>query len=156
MTFEGEIVVRAPLAAVWEFFTQVDKVARCVPGCQSVEPIDAGRYKVVITETLGIFRVSFTTEAQIESMQQGESITASVIGNDRKLGSGFRQTLQSTFAALGPAETRVRFTTDVQFSGKIAGLGYGIIIRKADDALVKFGQNVRAQLEAAPTAPPQV
>jgi carbon monoxide dehydrogenase subunit G len=150
MKFEGQILVKAPHAKVWEFFTQIDKVARCIPGCESVEAIDSERYKVVIVETLGIFKVSFTTEARIEEMDQGKSIKAAVTGNDRKLGSGFRQTLEASFTQMGPEETKVDLLTEVQFMGKIAGLGFGVLKRKADEALVKFGKAVRAQLEAAP------
>jgi carbon monoxide dehydrogenase subunit G len=118
-----------------------------------VEPIDGERYKVVIVETLGIFRVSFTTEARIEEVNEGVSIKAAVTGNDRKLGSGFKQTLEAVFAQPGPLETQVGLTTEVQFMGKIAGLGYGILKRKADEALVKFGNAVRAELEGPADIP---
>ena len=147
MKFEGQILIRAPQPKVWEFFTQIDRVARCIPGCQSVESIMGDRYRAVIVETLGIFRVSFATEVKIEAMNEGISINASVIGSDRKLGSGFRQTLQAMFTQSNAIETRVDLSTEVHFMGKIAGLGYGILKRKADEAMVKFGEAVRAELE---------
>jgi carbon monoxide dehydrogenase subunit G len=154
MQFEGHILIRAPLANVWEFFTQIDRIARCIPGCQSVEALDADRYRVVIAEKLGIFRVTFTTEAKIEEVNPRVSIKAGVTGDDRKLGSRFRQTLQAVFTETNSSETSVDLRTEVQFMGKIAGLGYGILKRKADEALVKFGEAVRLELEGRPTQPP--
>ena len=46
MTFEGDISVRAPHRKVWDFFQSVDELARCIPGCQSVEQVDDTHYRI--------------------------------------------------------------------------------------------------------------
>jgi len=149
MTFEGDIVVHAPHRKVWDFFQSVDELARSIPGCQSVERIDAEHYRAMMVEKLGIFRVSFAMDVAVEEIRDGEFIRVKMKGIDSKLGSSFQQTLKADFIETGPADTRVHYVTDVQFLGKIASLGHSIIKRKVDEAMRKFGNDVSARLETA-------
>ena len=40
MKVQEQFVVPRPATAVWEFFEQLDRVARCVPGVENVTVVD--------------------------------------------------------------------------------------------------------------------
>jgi carbon monoxide dehydrogenase subunit G len=147
MQFQGQLSIKAPHAKVWELFQNVERVAACIPGCQSTELLEEGSYRAVLTEKLGPFRVSFDMKVRIDQVEHGRSIKASVTGEDRKLISTLRQTMQVTFQEIGALETQLDFSTEVSIFGKIGSLGYGMIKRKADETMKQFGEAVRAQLE---------
>ena len=147
MDFQGDLTLNVPHSEVWSFFQDIERLAACIPGCQSTELMDDGGYRAVMMEKLGPFRVNFDMQVTIEEIHEGKSIKAMVTGEDRKLFSTLKQTMEVTIREIGTEETHVGLTTEVTILGKIGSLGYGIIKRKADQSMKQFGEAVRAQLE---------
>src|SRR5262245_52470100 len=52
-------VVDAPAAAVWAFFEQIERVARCVPGVQRIEAVAPDVYKLTVTQKVGFISATF-------------------------------------------------------------------------------------------------
>ncbi|MDA2934616.1 hypothetical protein MYX82_09775 [Acidobacteria bacterium AH-259-D05] len=147
MRFEEQLRINASHQKVWEFFKDPLKLAACIPGCQSVEAVDETRYRAVMADKVGPFRVSFNVEVKIEEMDEASFIKARVTGKDKKLDSSFQQILEANIKEVSSTQTQVNLATEVNFLGKIASLGYTIIKRKAAQAMKQFGETVRAQLE---------
>ena len=149
MRFEKQVVINAPKDRVWSFFLDARQLAACIPGCENVEPTNSGGYAARIVDKIGPFRVSFQLEVRIEEIKDGRFIRAAATGKDQQLASSFRQTLQAEMNELAPDQTQVDLTTEINFLGKIASLGHGLIKRKADVAMAQFSQSVKERLEQA-------
>ncbi len=149
MRFEAQLEINAPHKKVWDFFQDVEKLATCIPGCQNVESTGETQYKATLVQKVGPFRVSFDVEGKIEEMDGKSYIKAILTGKDWKLKSSFQQTLEANIKEVSSLQTEVKLVTEVNFLGKIASLGYGMIKRKADEAMREFGEAVKAQLEGA-------
>ena len=53
MQIQETFTVDAPPETVWKFFEDIERVARCVPGVQSVDVLGPDRYKVLATQKVG-------------------------------------------------------------------------------------------------------
>ena len=50
---EEFVVAGAAGQRLWEFFEQIDRVARCVPGVEEVTVVDADNSRLRVTQALG-------------------------------------------------------------------------------------------------------
>ena len=74
----------AALPRVWEFFEDIERVARCVPGVQSVDVLGPDRYKVLATQKVGFISATFEMATQVESKDPLKSLALSSVGKTVK------------------------------------------------------------------------
>jgi len=144
MRVEEKVTVPLALQDAWDFVWQVDKLAACVPGCTGVQTIEPGKlYRGQVADRVGPYRVEMDLEVAVQESTPPELIRVLVSGQDRKLGTTQRMDLAVRLRELGPSETRLDITADVEILGKIAALGQFVVKRKVTDVVRKFGENVR-------------
>lgn len=147
MRFEQEIVVPAPQASVWQALWNVEEISRCIPGCEEVRVLEAGkRYAARMTERVGPFRARFDLEITVGEAVEPSLLKATVVGKDSALASSLRVNLEVGLEADGEAATRLHLVSDVAILGRLGTLGHSIIKRKADEAVEKFGEALRLLL----------
>ena len=39
MKFHGDLLIARPVEEVWEFLWDIEKLSRCIPGCQAVKTV---------------------------------------------------------------------------------------------------------------------
>lgn len=148
MTFSQERVLSVERGRLWDFLMDVPRVARCVPGVESVEPVDGGGYRGRLGVRIGPIRLALDGTLAIEE-QDGVAGRARMRADasDRRLGGGLRARLT---LALDPAEggTRLRIDTDLTVLGKIGEFGQAVIRKKADALLEEFARNLEGALGA--------
>ena len=151
MIFSQECVIPVDRERLWNFLMDVPRVARCVPGVESIEAVEAGGYKGRLGVRIGPIRLSLDGTVAVEE----EDPTAwrarmRADANDRRLGGGIRARMS---LALAPADhgTRLSIETDLAVLGKIGEFGQPVIRKKADALLEEFARNLREAL--APTSP---
>ena len=49
MHIQNSYTFDAPPKAVWDLLVDIDAVAACLPGCESMEPISENKYRAVLT-----------------------------------------------------------------------------------------------------------
>ena len=64
MNIKSSYTFDAPPQAVWDLLVDIDAVAACLPGCESMEPIGERRYRAVLT--LGIAAITGRYEGTVE------------------------------------------------------------------------------------------
>ena len=84
MQIKERFTVAAPRDAVWKFFEDIGRVARCVPGVQSVDVLSPDRYKVVATQKVGFISATFEMTTQIEQREAGKLLALSSVGKSIK------------------------------------------------------------------------
>ena len=148
MIFSQECVLPVERERLWEFLMDVPRVARCVPGVETVEPVDECSYKGRLGVRIGPIRLSLDGTLAIEEQDQTAwRARMRADANDRRLGGGIRARMSLT---LTPADhgTRLHIETDLAVLGKIGELGQPVIRKKADGLLEEFARNLQAALTA--------
>ena len=140
MIFSQECVIPVDRERLWNFLMDVPRVARCVPGVEHIEAVDAGGYKGRLGVRIGPIRLSPTAwRARMRAD-----------ANDRRLGGGIRARMSLTLTSVDHG-TRLVIETDLAVLGKIGEFGQPVIRKKADALLEEFARNLREAL--APTSP---
>jgi carbon monoxide dehydrogenase subunit G len=97
MKFEKEISVAVKPDRVWAFLWDVDRVARCLPGCKEAKTIvPHERYEAVVSERMGPFKVQFPLEIEVlEGQGTGSRLVihseVGILGKLAALGDGIIQ-----------------------------------------------------------------
>jgi carbon monoxide dehydrogenase subunit G len=152
MIFEQEITVEAPPEQVWAFLWEVDRVARCLPGCREVRTlVPHQRYEAVVSERVGPFKVQFPLEIEVLEAEAPTHLRAQAAGRDASMGSSMRATLDLRIEGRG-AGSRLVIHSDVAILGKLGTLGHGIIQPKAEGIISQFAEAMRRELQAGTAA----
>jgi carbon monoxide dehydrogenase subunit G len=150
MRFEREILVGVPPARAWAFLWDVERVARCLPGCTDVRTVAPHKqYAAVVNERVGPFRVRFPLDIRVLEVDEGRRLTAQAAGRDSAMGSSLKVALELRLEP-APEGSRLVIVTDTTILGKLGTLGQGVIQHKADGVMAQFAGAVRRELEADP------
>jgi carbon monoxide dehydrogenase subunit G len=156
MEFTREIAVTRAPEQVWAFLWDVQRLARCIPGCQSARVIEPhARYEAVVGERVGPFKVTFPLDIEVLETQAPRRLRAKATGRDASVGSSLQLQLDMTIEP-GASHTLLRLRADVAVLGKLAALGHGMIRRKADEVMDRFAQALQRELDEQGTDAPTV
>jgi carbon monoxide dehydrogenase subunit G len=161
MKVSESFLITEPPERLWEFFEQVDEVARCVPGVESVEQIDADNSKVRMTQAVGPMTATFDLKMRITRRQPLELMEFTAIGRAVKGAAGnVRSTNVVRLAPEGDG-TRVALEADVAMGGMLGTVGQKVIAKQAGKMTKDFADSLERRLtggpqpaEAAPAAEP--
>ena len=148
MRFDQRIEVKASPDRVWALLWEVDRVARCLPGCQEVQMVEAQKkYSVVVEQRVGQFKTRFNMDVDVVQFEEGRSIRLLSKGQDKVLGASSKGELELTLEPLPSGGTILEIGADISVVGKIATFGQAIIKRKAQQVMDGFGAALAAELE---------
>jgi carbon monoxide dehydrogenase subunit G len=146
---EKSVVIRAPLAAVWAFLTDPQRVVRCLPGAAITGQVDERTWTGTITMKVGPVAASYKGKVRFERLDAAAheaEIVAS--GQDVRGKGGADLRMTSRLIERSPGETEVVATSDVNVTGILAQLGRGMIQDVSDQMFGKFTDAMRAELES--------
>jgi uncharacterized protein len=154
MQIQETFTVEAPPATVWKFFEDIERVARCVPGVQSVDVVGPDTYKVLATQKVGFISATFEMATQIESKDPLKSLALSSVGKSVKGAIGnLRSKDRVDFEATPEGGTRVTLTSEVAVGGMLGALGHKAIASKSKEITRTFAQALQAELRAGEAEP---
>jgi uncharacterized protein len=146
MKFQGNLLIARPVEEVWEFLWDVEKLSRCIPGCESVKTVkERERYELKIKDSVGPITVQFELCADVKKLEPLKRIEIAMEGKDFKAG-GVRQTMALGLSSAGN-NTEVNFETDVNVFGRLGTLGYPFVKKKAETVIKEFGDNIKGAIE---------
>jgi len=149
MQIQETFTIEAPRETVWKFFEDIERVARCIPGVQSVDVLSSDRYKVVATQKVGFISATFEMATQIESKDPLKSLVLLSVGKSIKGAIGnLRSRDRVDFEATPEGGTRVTLTSEVAVGGMLGALGHKAIASKSREITEKFAQALQAELRA--------
>jgi uncharacterized protein len=139
-------VAREPL---WEFLMDVPKVAKSLPGVESVNKIDDTTYEGALTVRVGPIKLNLQGKIIVEE-QSKENWRAALRAEakDRMAAGAVSGKTNMVLKELGANQTELLVETDVNILGKIGEFGQPIIRKKADSMLKEFVENIKKQLTA--------
>jgi carbon monoxide dehydrogenase subunit G len=157
MKVREEFLVAEPLQVLWEFFEQVERVARCVPGVEDVTVVDADNSRVRVTQAVGPMTATFDMKMRITAREPGRSIEFTAIG--RTVGGASGNVRSTNTVYLEDAEegsTRVLLEGDVALGGMLGSVGQKVVAKQAGRVTKSFAEALQLELSgggAAPAAP---
>lgn len=144
---DNEFTVSAPADRVMTYLLDVEKVAKCLPGAQLTQIVDAQTYKGKMKIKMGPLDLSFAGTVNIVEMDnENGRIVMKANGMEEK-GKGMAQATATVQITDMGSSTHVKLSQDINMSGQVAQFGRGMIADVAGTMIKNFAtclaQNIR-------------
>ena len=154
MKVQEQFVVAGPASTVWEFFEQVDRVARCVPGVEDVTVVDDENSRVRVTQAVGPMSATFDMKMRITAREPGRSMEFTGIGRSVRGAAGnVRSTNRVQLEEAENGSTRVLLESEVALGGMLGSVGQKVVAKQASVVTKSFAEALAQELSGdAPDA----
>ena len=145
MLIDGQFTVAAPPEVLLQHLFDVRLMASCLPGCETIEPIDENTYRAVLLMAMAGIKARFDMQVEI-TKRDDHNIWATTRGEE----GGRASTLQadSQITLLADAQgTLVSYRSDVSITGRLGRFALGMMKKKAQNLGDEFAVNLQKALE---------
>lgn len=145
MKIEGSHTIKAPRESLYQLLVDPEILRRCVPGCQSLEAVGDGSYKMTLKAGVGSIKGIFTGSIKLEEMREPEQYKMIV---DAKGQAGFLKGAGLIDLTEQGEETLVNYTGETSVGGTIAGVGQRMVQSTAKMMAGQFFAAIEAEAAA--------
>ena len=147
MKFSQRAVIPVAREPLWDLLMDVPKVAKSLPGVETISQIDDTTYQGTLKVRVGPISLNLQGKIIMEQRDR-ESWRAALKAeaSDRMVAGAVKGKTTMELKEIGPKETELLVETDVNILGKIGEFGQPIIRKKADQMLKEFVENIKKQL----------
>lgn len=149
MEFSGTQTITAPIVKVWAFLMDVNNVASCAPGFQSLEVLGEEHWKAVVAVGVGAVKAKFTMDVTRDELLEPEHML--IKGRGKAPGSAVDMTGHMHLTALDSGETQMDWKATVVVSGTIASVGARLLQGTAERLTGQFFDCLKTKLQAPDT-----
>lgn len=151
MRLDQSVTVPAHVDEVWKLLGDIPTVAACMPGAQLTKTVDDTRCEGTVQIAIGPLAMNYTGVVTIEERDDtNRRIVLFASGRDRR-GSGTAKAHVTVRLEPAGDSTDIKVVSDLQLTGRIAGLGRGIN-DVANRLFVEFADQLAARFDAPATA----
>lgn len=151
MELNNEFRVAVPVARTWDVFTDVERVAPCLPGATLLS-VDGDEFTGAVKVKVGPITVSYKgIAAYKEKDEAGRRIVLRAEGKETRGNGTAAATITAILKDEGDA-THVGITTDLAISGKAAQFGRGVLADVSSNLIAQFAKSLEAELLGGATA----
>ncbi len=146
----------APRNEVWAAINNPAVLARCIPGCESMDATSDTERTARVAVKIGPVRARFTGHIRMQDVRPGEGCTLQFEGSGGAAGMAKGQSSVS-LSDEGDG-TRLRYTAQASVGGKLGQVGGRMIDAAAKQMADQFFVALQSELaprEEAPAAPPE-
>ena len=125
MDISGEFSIPANREQVWAALNDPEVLARCIPGCDSVERTGENSFDAKMSAKIGPVKARFNSSIELSNINPPVSYTLSGEGKGGPAGFG----KGSAQVELQEQEdgTLLRYTAELQVGGKLAQIGSRLV-----------------------------
>jgi carbon monoxide dehydrogenase subunit G len=146
MLMENEFTVNAPADKVMTYLLDVEKVAKCLPGAQLTQIVDAQTYKGKMRMKMGPLDLTFVGTVNIVEMDnENGRIVMRANGMEEK-GKGMANATATVLITDQGGSTHVKLSQDLTMSGAVAQYGRGMIADVAGNMVKQFATCLSQQI----------
>jgi uncharacterized protein len=147
MEFSGTQQIAVPIEKVWAFLLDVNNVAGCAPGFQSLEVLGDEHWKAVVAVGVGPVKAKFTMDVTRPEMHEPDLMV--VKGRGKAPGSAVEMSGTMNLISEGPEETRMDWSATVTVSGTLASVGARLMNSTAEKLTGQFFDCLKKKLQSA-------
>ena len=145
---KGERLLPADRRTAWAALNDVEVLKSCIPGCESITPLEHNQYDIALTAAIGPVRSRFKGKLEMTDAVPPESYTLKFDGSGGAAGFA-RGNAKVALAEATPGQTRMTYAVDAQVGGKLAQVGSRLIdaasAAMADQFFATFEERVKAR-----------
>lgn len=149
MKVEGSYTINSPRERLYRLMIDPDVIGRCVPGCQSLEALEGGSYKMTMKAGVGSIKGLFTGLIRLDEIREPEHYKMIVEG---KGAPGFVKGEGALDLADQGEETVVNYSGDVSVGGTLASVGQRMVLSAAKMMAGQFFAAIEAEAKAVAIA----
>ena len=149
MKIDETFTVNAAPERVWDFITDPEEVAPCIPGCGDVEVGEDGEYRASVKVAIGPIRTSFNVSIRLTELTAPSHVAAVTRGEEGGKASTLAAHSELFLNRLGPGRTEVRYLSEVSVVGRLGKFGLGMMKKKAKRMGADFAESFTARVEGA-------
>lgn len=150
MEFSGTQTIAVPIEKVWAYLLDVNKVAACAPGFQSLEEVGQEHWKAVISVGIGPVKAKFNLDVTRPEMHEPDRMV--VKGRGKAPGSAVELAGTMNLSAVDAEQTRMDWNANVTVSGTLASVGARLMSSTSEKLTGQFFSCLRSKLQANDTA----
>ncbi len=147
MKIEKQFTVAAPQERIWAFITDPNLSGPCIPGCKDVEILGPGSYRATVGIQVGPIKASFAVKVEARLERPPEYGEYTVTGDEGGAASRISAVNVLSVTPINDTECEVKYTSDVNITGRLGKFGAGIMQKIADNVGDQFAKALRAGLE---------
>lgn len=144
MQFSGSQTISVPIEKVWAYLLDVNKVAMCAPGFQSLEELGPEHWKALISVGIGPVKAKFTLDVTRPEMQEPELMVVKARG--KAPGSAVELSGKMNLSSDG-VQTRMDWDANVTVSGTLASIGGRLMNSTAEKLTGQFFSCLKTNLQ---------
>ena len=149
MEFSGSQTIHASIGKVWAFLYDVNNVAACAPGFQSMEELGEEHWKAIVTVGIGAVKAKFTMDVTRPELQEPEHMIVNARG--KAPGSAVDMTGDMRLTAVDDEHTGMDWKATAIVSGTIASVGARLLSGTVERLTGQFFDCLKAKLEVPDT-----
>ena len=146
MKVQGEALLPGTPEQVWALLNNPERLARCLPGCERLEPDGPDRYKAVVKFALAAISGKYAGSLELTEKKPPRSMRLRLQG---KGVPGFVKGEGHLEMAAKQGQTEVRYSGDAQVGGMIAAVGQRMIDVAARRIIQQFFESAAKELQQA-------
>ena len=147
MDFNSKYEFDASPETVFDALTAPEKVAGCLPGCETLKPLGDDRYEAAMTIGVAAIKGKFRGTVAMRDLRRPSSFTLQVEG---KGSTGFANGEARIEIAASGAGSTVAVQSSAKVGGPIARVGQRLLAGTAKMVADKFFACLRRQVEGKP------
>ena len=150
MKVQQSFVIDQPQERLWEFFEQVEEVARCVPGVETVEVVDDENSKVRMTQAVGPMTATFDLKMKITERRPQEVMEFTAVGRAVKGAAGNVRTVNKVTLIPVDEGTLVELESEMAMGGVLGSVGQKVIAKQAAGITEQFSASLERAIKGEP------
>lgn len=145
MEFSGSQTIAASIEKVWAYLLDVNQVAQCAPGFQSLESLGDEHWKATISVGVGPVKAKFTLDVTRPEKHEPDRMV--VKGRGKAPGSAVELAGTMNLSSVSPEETRMDWSANVTVSGTIASVGARLMNSTSEKLTGQFFNCLKSKLQ---------